>query len=83
LKSLQLSGGVSLPSGGAMTFGGGFVWSPGPIQLYLMTDNISSADNTNRIHFQAGLNIVLRKKKDESVPETTATPEPPKPDKPN
>jgi hypothetical protein len=85
LKSLQLSAGVSLPSNTAMTFGGGFVWSPGPVQMYLMTDNLSSADNAHRMHFQAGLNIVLRKKKSAVVPEMPAapvTPEPPKPDKP-
>jgi hypothetical protein len=82
LKSLQLSAGVSLPSGAAMTFGGGFVWSPGPVQLYLMTDNIGNVDNANRMHLQAGLNIVLRKKKDAVVPEAAPAPEPPKADKP-
>jgi Family of unknown function (DUF5723) len=82
LKSFQVSAGVSLPSGAAMTFGGGFVWSPGPVQLYLMSDNINSADNANRMNLQAGLNIVLRKKKDAVVPEAAATPEPPKADKP-
>jgi Family of unknown function (DUF5723) len=82
LKSLQLSAGVSLPSGAAMTFGGGLVWSPGPVQLYLMSDNINSADNANRMHLQAGLNIVLRKKKDAVVPEAATAPEPPKADKP-
>jgi hypothetical protein len=81
-KSLQLSAGVSLPSGAAMTFGGGLVWSPGPVQLYLMTDNISSVDNANRMNLQAGLNIVLRKKKDAIVPEAATAPEPPKADKP-
>ena len=82
LKSLQLSAGVSLPSNAAMTFGGGFVWSPGPVQLYWMTDNISGVDNVNRIHMQAGLNIVLRKKKAAVVPEAATAPEPPKADKP-
>jgi Family of unknown function (DUF5723) len=82
LKSLQISAGVSLPSGAAMTFGGGLVWSPGPVQLYLMSDNISGVDNVNRMHFQAGLNIVLRRKKDAVIPETPATLEPPKADKP-
>ncbi|MEY4935883.1 MAG: hypothetical protein RIS64_2242 [Bacteroidota bacterium] len=82
LKSLQVSAGVSLPSNTAMTFGGGFVWSPGPVQLYLMTDNLSSADNGHRMHIQAGLNIVLRKKKDAVTLETPIAPEPPKPDKP-
>ncbi|MEN9612529.1 MAG: hypothetical protein RLZZ628_3343 [Bacteroidota bacterium] len=78
LKSLQLSAGVSLPSNASMTVGGGLVWSPGPVQLYLMTDNIATnVDNTNRIHLQAGLNIVLRKKKDAVVP-IPSTPEPPK-----
>jgi Family of unknown function (DUF5723) len=78
LKSLQLSAGVSLPSNASMSVGGGFVWSPGPVQLYLMTDNIStSIDNVNRTHIQAGLNIVLRKKKDAVAPIQSA-PEPPK-----
>jgi Family of unknown function (DUF5723) len=81
LKSLQLSAGVSLPSGAAMTFGGGFVWSPGPLQLYLMTDNISGVDNANRMNLQAGLNIVLRKKKDAIIPATSNS-ELPKADKP-
>ncbi|MEN9610288.1 MAG: hypothetical protein RLZZ628_1102 [Bacteroidota bacterium] len=64
LKSLQLSGGVSLPSNSNMTVGGGLVWSPGPVQLYLMTDNISNVDNAKRINLQVGLNIVLRTKKE-------------------
>ncbi len=82
LKSFQVSAGVSLPSNTAMTFGGGFVWSPGPVQMYLMTDNISSTDNAHRMHIQAGLNIVLRKKKDAVAPAATTAPEPPKADKP-
>jgi hypothetical protein len=83
LKSFQVSAGVSLPSNTAMTFGGGFVWSPGPVQMYFMTDNIGSADNAHRMHMQAGLNIVLRRKTDAVVPTAPpATPEPPKADKP-
>jgi hypothetical protein len=77
LKSLQVSGGVSLPSNSNVTLGGGLVWSPGPVQLYLMTDNLSTWDNANRINLQMGLNIVLRNKKG-IVPEGAKAPEAPK-----
>jgi Family of unknown function (DUF5723) len=77
LKSLQVSGGISLPSNSNVTVGGGFVWSPGPVQLYLMTDNISNIDNAKRINLQFGLNIVLRTKKD-TVPEAAQPPVAPK-----
>jgi hypothetical protein len=77
LKSLQVSGGVSLPSNSKVTVGGGFVWSPGPVQLYLMTDNLNHWDNANRINLQLGVNIVLRNKK-EMVPEGAKAAEAPK-----
>ncbi|MEO0041773.1 MAG: hypothetical protein RL329_1221 [Bacteroidota bacterium] len=80
-KALQLSAGVSLPSNSPMTVSSGLVFSPGPFQFYLMSDNVTGIDNANRIHLQAGFNLVFRKKKDNAtVP--VPTPEPPKADLP-
>jgi hypothetical protein len=66
MRSLQLMGGVSLLTDAPVSFGGGMVWSPGPFQLHLMADNIaalSALDNNNYMQIQAGLNIVLKKRK--------------------
>jgi hypothetical protein len=66
MRSLQLMGGLSLLTDAPVSFGAGMVWSPGPFQLHLMADNIaalSALDNNNYMQIQAGLNIVLKKRK--------------------
>ncbi len=66
LRSLQLMGGISLVTDAPVSFGAGMVWSPGPFQLHLLADNITALtalDNNNYIQLQAGLNIVLKKRK--------------------
>jgi hypothetical protein len=66
MRSLQLMGGVSLVTDAPVSFGAGMVWSPGPFQLHLMADNIAglaALDNNNYMQLQAGLNIVLKKRK--------------------
>lgn len=75
-KWLQVMAGVTIPSNSSMAFGGGLVFSPGPIQLYIMADNISGAmaiDQNKHAQFQAGLAIRLGEKKtsasSEAVPE--------------
>jgi hypothetical protein len=62
--NLQLLSGVSIPNHSAMSFGGGLIWSPGPVQMYFMTDNITglAIDNAHRIQFQLGFHIFQRKK---------------------
>jgi hypothetical protein len=76
-RSLQLMAGVTLPSNAPVGFGGGIVWSPGPLQLYVMADNISGAmavDQNKHFQFQAGLAIRLKEK----TASTTSAPAPEK-----
>ena len=76
VKMIQLLAGVNSVNFKSVSFGGGLVFSPGPIQLHLLVDNLSglaAVDNTNRLQIQAGLNVVLKKKKEKEVvpvPET-------------
>lgn len=75
-KWLQVMAGVTLPNNAPMAFGGGLVLSPGPIQLYIMADNISGAgaiDHAKHAQFQAGLAIRLSEKK--TTTSTDMTPE--------
>jgi hypothetical protein len=75
MRSLQLMGGLSLVTDAPVSFGAGMVWSPGPFQLHLLADNIaglSALDNNNYMQIQAGLNIVLKKRKIVVVETATA-----------
>jgi hypothetical protein len=77
MKAIQLLAGVNSVNFKSVSFGGGLVWHVAGTQLHLLADNISglaAIDNTNRLQIQAGINIVLNRKK-EVVPETTPTPE--------
>ena len=75
LKSIQLLAGVNSVNFKSVSFGGGLVWHVAGTQLHLLADNISglaAIDNTNRLQIQAGINIVLNRKK-EVVSETAPT----------
>lgn len=71
---LQIIAGVTMPSNAPVAFGGGLVFSPGPIQFYIMADNISGAnafDQAKYAQFQAGFAIRLKEKKASSAPAPT------------
>jgi hypothetical protein len=68
---LQIMAGATLPSNAPIAFGGGVVWSPGPLQLFVMADNISGAsafDQTKHMQIQAGLSIRLKERKAKLTP---------------
>lgn len=65
-KLIQLLGGVTLLDMKNPSLGAGIVFSPGPIQLHILADNVSGLtgiDNTNRMQIQMGLNVVIKNKK--------------------
>jgi hypothetical protein len=64
-------------------FGGGISISAGPIQLYLVSDNLPGLvfyKNTNNTSFQFGINILLKGKAAKPESQSPATPEQPAPE---
>ena len=67
LSMIQLLAGVNTVNFKSISFGAGLVFSPGPIQLHILADNLTglaAVDNTNLMQIQVGLNVVLKKKKE-------------------
>jgi hypothetical protein len=64
---LQLMSGISWIQNGGVGFGGGVVLSPGPVQIHILADNLQAVqiDNVTYAQIQVGLNILLKKKKEE------------------
>ncbi len=70
---IQLLGGVNFLDFKDPSFGAGIVFSPGPIQLHILADNVSglsAIDDTKRMQIQVGLNVVLKNRKTASSAET-------------
>jgi Family of unknown function (DUF5723) len=64
-NAIQLLAGANMANFKSFSFGAGLVANLGSVQLHLLADNISglmAIDNANRVQFQAGLNVILRKK---------------------
>ena len=60
----------------------GTAFNLGPVQLYVITDNVLGAlfpQNTKNIHFQGGIQLTFSKKAAATAPAKSETPAPPKP----
>lgn len=72
-KLFAIAANASVNQRSFSNLGMGFVFNPGPVQFFLMTDNlltpiVAPASVTN-VNFRFGLNVVLKYNRSEAVPE--------------